>query len=272
MENKLFLLKTNYRFNLILYQAGYEECDSFHSYGPVARDFYVIHFVTDGEGTLEIADKRYQLRKGDLFLLPKGQLSRYRTNPANPYKYYWVGFSGVNDKEILNAIGFSSSSHVIHLQDRYDEILNIFKEIDLVKNDVSLKDNLIVLSMLFKLFSSLVNVDIQFKSSNEKKETIELLTSYIEKNFETQITMSTLEKIANMHRSNIYRLFLANYGIAPTEYIRNVRLENALYLLKNTDYSIKKIAISCGFTDTVYFCKVFKSVHKKTPSDTRQLK
>ncbi len=271
--NKFLAVKSNIHVGLDLYQAGYEECSSHHSFGPVVRDFFVLHFIVDGAGYLEINNNVYNLKKGDLFLIPKHSVSRYYVDNNNPYKYFWIGFSGVNDVNLLNAIGFNSANncYVIHCGDNYNEILSLLSEIHNIDDATSLKSHLSLSSMLIKLFSILVNKDIKFKDSNDRNEALDIAVKYIEKNFASHIDMKILENVTNMHRSNIYRLFLNNFGISPTEYIRNSRLENALYLLKNTDYSIKKISVSCGFSDSVYFCKVFKNVYKKTPSDTRHL-
>ena len=272
-ENTFVLLKSNYQFNYAIYQIGYEECSSNHSFGPVLRDFYVLHFIVDGEGTLEINNKQEKLVKGDLFLVPKSSVCRYFANPNHPYKYYWIGFSGPDDKELLTNIGFIENDvFVVNKEEIFDQLLDVFKEVDELIDGTSISDNLKSASILYKVLSMLVKKDDRRISIGEQKDPIQLLTRYIELNYNTKITMDDLEKVANMHRSNVYRIFLKYYDLSPSQYIENVRMEKALYLLKNTDYSIKKIALLVGYSDSVCFCKAFKNKHKKTPTEARNLK
>ena len=270
--DKLFLLKTNYQFNFSLYQIGYEECQPHHSFLPVMRDFFVLHFIVEGQGTLEVHNQQYHLKKGDLFLVPKNTLCRYFANQDDPYTYYWIGFSGINDADALKESGFGEDTFVINSKDKYDQINAAFKEIDEIMTETSLKDNFLAASILFKIFSLLIDRNSEYIPVLEQKEAIQLLTRYIDANYQSRITMETLERVSNMHRSNVYRLFEKYYNTSPTQYIQDVRMEKALYLLKNTDYSIKKISILCGFSDSVYFCKYFKKKHCKTPTEARNLK
>lgn len=270
---KVLLLKTNYQFNLSLYQIGHEKCPPHHSFGPVMRDFYLLHFIVNGEGTLEVDNKQMQIKKGDLFLVPKGSVCRYFANANNPYEYYWIGFSGINDTQILSSIGFIENEvFSIETGSKFEQLYDAFKMIDNINSETSTRDNLLATSVLYLVLSILVGDEAEYNLVNENEKAIDLLVRYIEMNYNSKITMKTLENVSNMHRSNVYRLFEKYFNMSPTKYIENVRMEKAFHLLKNTDYSIKKIAILCGFLDSVYFCKTFKKIHRKTPTEARNLK
>lgn len=78
---KLLLNKNKFIYNIALYQVGYEKCLPTHSFGPVIRDFYVMHLLVSGSGWLESEGKKISLHKGDLFLVPVGKSVRYYANP-----------------------------------------------------------------------------------------------------------------------------------------------------------------------------------------------
>ncbi len=266
-----FILKNKLQTGVSLYQIGHEKCSPHHSFGPVERDFFVIHFVVDGEGILEVGNKVYNLKKGDLFLLSINKVIRYHAIEENPYEYYWIGFSGMFNKDILNNIGFNENNYVVHVDDDFDSLLNIFKEIDELSKEDSVKDNMRALSIFYNVISHLVKNDYYYVVDDEKKDMFYKLVNYID-TYEGNVTLAQLEKIANMHRSNIYRSFIQYFKKSPSEYIQDKHLEKALYLLKNTNSSIKKIALSTGFNSTAYFCKCFKNKFNKTPSQARKLK
>jgi two-component system response regulator YesN len=47
-------------------------------------------------------------------------------------------------------------------------------------------------------------------------------------------------------------------------------MEKAEEMLKNSNKSIKDIAVECGFEDQNYFSKVFHKSYKKSPSEYRK--
>ena len=50
-----------------------------------------------------------------------------------------------------------------------------------------------------------------------------------------------------------------------TDYIRNVRVEVAEELIKNTDLNISEIVYSIGLTSRSYFSKIFKEKYNCSP-------
>jgi AraC-like DNA-binding protein len=74
------------------------------------------------------------------------------------------------------------------------------------------------------------------------------------------------------------------FGIAPThvsrlfrteglmnfrDYVNLVRMNRAKFILASYDVPLKEVAASCGYSDVAYFCKVFKSITKTTPTQYR---
>ena len=94
---------------------------------------------------------------------------------------------------------------------------------------------------------------------------------FIENNYADDITVETMAEYVNLHRSNVYRLFKCAYNTSPQKFLADYRIDRALYLLKNSQMSIKEIAYATGFSDPSYFCKMFKKKHLKTPQEARKL-
>jgi signal transduction histidine kinase/DNA-binding response OmpR family regulator len=66
-------------------------------------------------------------------------------------------------------------------------------------------------------------------------------------------------------RVPLYRKVKAVMGYNINEYIMNVRLQKAKYLLRNEDLSISEISLKVGFASSTYFATVFKSKFGMTP-------
>ena len=54
-----------------------------------------------------------------------------------------------------------------------------------------------------------------------------------------------------------------------SEYIKEKRIEHAMYLLSTTHLQIQTVALHCGIMDVQYFSKIFKKKTGKTPREYR---
>jgi signal transduction histidine kinase/DNA-binding response OmpR family regulator len=73
----------------------------------------------------------------------------------------------------------------------------------------------------------------------------------------------------NISPSLLYKKTKALTGLSPTDFIRSVRLEHALKLLKQKKYSITEVSELCGFSNVGYFGTVFRRYYGKSPSQVK---
>jgi YesN/AraC family two-component response regulator len=55
------------------------------------------------------------------------------------------------------------------------------------------------------------------------------------------------------------------------DYLNLVRVNRAKFILRNYEMGLKEVASSCGYSDTAYFCRVFKRIGKVTPTEYRNV-
>jgi AraC family transcriptional regulator, regulatory protein of adaptative response / methylphosphotriester-DNA alkyltransferase methyltransferase len=100
---------------------------------------------------------------------------------------------------------------------------------------------------------------------------LELITSYIDQNFNDKLTLNTLAEIAHGSPYHLHRTFKRIVGKTPVEYIQDIRIKKAKELLIDFNKSISDIAFAVGILNTSYFITLFKKKTGQTPSDFRQL-
>ena len=72
--------------------------------------------------------------------------------------------------------------------------------------------------------------------------------------------------------SLIFRLFRSKEKNTPIDYLRNIRIENAKRMLIEDDgLNISDIAVRCGFSESAYFCSVFRKHTGMTPRSYRKM-
>ncbi|MEM6802151.1 MAG: helix-turn-helix transcriptional regulator, partial [Bacteroidota bacterium] len=69
-----------------------------------------------------------------------------------------------------------------------------------------------------------------------------------------------------LSRSQFYRKMKAITDMGPREFIRKSRLQRAAQLIKLKRYTFSEITFLCGFSDTDYFRKCFKTEFGITPT------
>jgi len=96
------------------------------------------------------------------------------------------------------------------------------------------------------------------------------LLSYINQNYNKNLSLDELSKQVDMSKFYLCRLFKESLKMSPVEYINKVRIDKAMELLINTDMSISEIAFECGFNNISYFIKVFRKYMHTTPLKFRK--
>lgn len=116
------------------------------------------------------------------------------------------------------------------------------------------------------------NIDVfteQFIESDQHHSAITHAIRYLSVHYSEPVTLAGAARSAGVHPSYLSSLFRKVTGLTFKDYLNQIRIEHALELLKNTDYPIMEIAISCGFNDQSYFTKVFKKQTGMTPRQFR---
>ncbi len=69
--------------------------------------------------------------------------------------------------------------------------------------------------------------------------------------------------------SDVYfrKLFKSHFGISPSKYLINLRIQNAVGLMSTGYYSLKEIAFLSGYCDYSYFSSEFKRIKGVTPME-----
>ena len=129
----------------------------------------------------------------------------------------------------------------------------------LIRNRESLKEH----------YSHDLNIELNgsFAGGLDKKF-INNFNALIEKNMaNAELHVNDIGRELGMSRVQVYRKVKALLGYSVNDYIVNVRLKKAKYLLVNTDKSIADISMEVGFSSPTYFSTTFKSKFHVSPKD-----
>ena len=235
------------------------------------HNLFEIYFIESGNCSYFIDNKSYELEVGDIILIPEGIIhnTEYKNNQ--------------HSRMLINCsrkfIPSSVTPYLPSIQYLYrnpsirDEVYKIFKKIEY---EYSLADDLSdeALKSYTHTFFFLLIRNLHTRTQVEpKNEYIQIAVDYIQKNFNSYISLSELSKKCSLSAEHFSRMFKKETGFGFCEYVNLIRLQKAEALLKQYEYmSVAEIATQCGFNDSNYFSVKFKKLYGISPKKVQMLK
>ncbi len=226
---------------------------SFWSAAPFCELFWCI----DGKRCFELDGKSYIVRPGDIWYYPTG--SKHYYYPADDHFHYrWFTIEGPSATALFESVNISAG---LSYGGKCPE--ELFARIELDIKQSTLKKRMELLSAGFQILCSAASGVRQKRPENNY---ISEARSIMENDFSNpQLNIQMIAKILHINRVQLSRDFAIHYGVTPSHYLKNLRVQKAVTLLRNTSLPLDKIAISCGFNSGDYLGKVlFANTGKKT--------
>ncbi len=109
------------------------------------------------------------------------------------------------------------------------------------------------------------------KLDTKDKRSLAKTVTYMKHNPASYPSIKELSKTAGMSESRYQLAFKQTYGTTVYEYLKVLRMNQALLLLRNSDIDIRLIAQKVGYTHAGHFSGLFKKIYGITPKHYRQL-
>lgn len=231
---------------------------------------YEIYILKSGERTVTIEDKEYLAKAYGATLFSSNIPHRSRGDV--PFSGICIHFSErYLDKYFTenakNALMRCFKNKVISLRNNDFNIIKQFAD----SFTVYTQDNFIILFLILNILNhSAVDNNAGLPTGQEKKiSKSRLIMQYVDDNYIYIKRVSDITDIFKVSETYVFQIYRKKYNMTPKQYINKLRVRNACHRLKYTDYTIKSIAISCGFDSYEYFVGVFKKIVGCTPTEYR---
>lgn len=230
---------------------GEERCNPLHSFGPVVRGHYLIHYVVSGKGTLYLDGKEYHIKEKQAFLIKPDDIAKYIADENDPWYYIWVGFLGKKATDFDNL-----TSPVIDIE---TELFLQMREIEFLNNTMEE----FIAGKLF-LYHSLL---FDFKKSSDY---VSRVMNYIDAYYSApDCTVSKIADTINLEKHYLARIFKKGTGKTVKEYITEKRMKKATELLKK-GYDVKTVSLISGYNDQFSFSKAYKTYMGVAPLNMKR--
>ncbi|GMQ58733.1 hypothetical protein AN1V17_31280 [Vallitalea sediminicola] len=112
---------------------------------------------------------------------------------------------------------------------------------------------------------------IHVKLSNNDVRSLKKVIEYMNKNLARYPSIEDLSKLASMSTTRFQLAFRKTYGTTAYEYLKSLRMNQALLLLQDSNYSIQNIAKEVGYNNAGHFAGIFKKMYGMTPKKYRDM-
>lgn len=109
---------------------------------------------------------------------------------------------------------------------------------------------------------------LSFAKSKTRIEVLKRLSiakDYIISNYNRTFSLEDVASAACLSVNHLLRTFKEAYGDSPHQYLTNIRLSRAKYLMRTSNFHINEIVSLVGFECPSSFIRLFKSKFKITP-------
>jgi len=243
---------------------GHPQAYSFNfERGRVLHEFQLL-YVTEGKG--QFASQQIQLcdiPEGTVFLLKPGEWHTYRPDETTGWECYWVGFSGSVTKNL-----YAENSLI---QIGYDEeMVGLYRKLLEVSNSERPGYQQLLSGILIHLLAYLF-----YRERDKNWKDKEILTKIdkarliIRERINTSISPEELAPLLNMSYTWFRRMFKQYTGLAPAQYIAQLKIQKAKEQLSISNKTIKEIALELGYESIDYFSIQFRKQTGQTPTQFR---
>lgn len=235
--------------------------------GRQLAEFQIV-YITSGTGVFEDKDSSRIITPGTLFLLRPGYWHTYHPNKDTGWTEYYIGFNGPTFRSEINRF-FGDRKGPVEFG-LSATLVDLFEQA-LFYAERQGSQTMSILQAIVIHMISLINYNLATKKRNDDKldAAISYVKQYMANHLSEPIDVQALAAEQGMSYTWLRRMFRKNTGIAPAQYLQQLRIHMSMYLLRNTDAPIKNIAVDSGFKTPEYFCAVFQEATGMTPKEYR---
>lgn len=238
---------------------------------PRGRVDYQLLYIASGKGHFYFDGAEEIVPAGNMVLYRPKEEQRYYYYGTDHTEVYWVHFTGYNVKNILRKYGITDDMRIIPTGTSLNYkwlFQQMIQELKLGKEDY---EELLVnyLQQLLISIHRIIESKPRMKSPYLINE-MDNAVRYFHENYNKPIRIENYAASQHMSVSWFIRNFKEYTDFTPAQYILSLRISNAQTLLENTSYNITEIADIVGYSNPLYFSRIFKKQCGMSPSEFRK--
>lgn len=244
-----------------------------------------------GNCKFKIEDTEYNYQKGDIAIVPKDVLYSPYTQDSCEYTFFHfdgelavankrpeeikpfddiplgkpsyglTNFDASDDRELI-------FDHKISLGNQTQNVELLMRKCVNTRLNYESKQHLLLSIQFCEIMFHISQAYCErFRTENSLPPQLNKILSYIKENYTSPISLDDICKNMNVSKQYCMRIFKKHLHTTINDFILDLRMRHAAYLLSNTYMNVSQTADYLGFSGTSYFSRVFKKYYGIAPSD-----
>ena len=255
-------------------------------------DHYALYIIRGGHGVHAISGHPYGIARGDVYVSPPGSVHSYHDAQdleADAFCFQ-IDLFTPDETQVLRALPGFRDLFVApdHLENdaafrdhrtrlspaRHDAVQAMLSELSIELETPTVAAPIVARGLFFRLLVFLARLRAERGVHVAHEETFHSLPlaevlNYCEQHYGEALSVSQLAGLIFLSPSRFSEVFRREMGVPPATYLRNLRLERAQTLLRETALGTAEIARNTGWSDAAQFSKAFRNAFAMTPSQYR---
>ena len=238
--------------------------EAFTTYNANGRLDYYLIYMESGAMEVELPEGRVWVKEGDVILFPPHYPYRYECSDGVALSYLWVHFTGSYARQMLAECGFDSLPCVKSVGGHHGACARFRSLFEIFESGTRLQRQELACTL------ERLILDFSLASDNAHGERgLERSLNYIHTAYDTDLRIPLLAQMEHLSNSRYVAVFKERMGISPNQYVTDLRISIACDRLRNSEQSVKEIALSVGYADPHFFSRLFKKKTGASPQKYR---
>lgn len=263
--------------------------DASFSMEPNKHEHFELVYVKKGHAVFQISGHPVPIGPNDIVIIKPNQTHKLIVDSETGCEFIVLSFKFMDQRnsefsetsleDFLNFVRSKEDGSFIALKvSQKNEIINVMNRILRERERADIGNellNYLLVMELFILISRALKMEWENSIKNKSpkiKELIHASVSFINNNFERDISVGDISKFVFLSTSYFTRAFKEEIGISPMNYLLKVRVDRAKELLEESELKISDIALQVGFSNQQRFNEMFKKYAGITPMQYRKQK
>lgn len=245
-----------------------------------------LYFVIDGKFEWVINGQQYILYPGDVALIMPGHVLGGKKDFLDIGTLFWIciqiesvesggklvlgKWSSLSENERLiigKTLTLNNTSVLLKMQEAGQILLSMREELNNQEVGFITKVNQLIDALLILVARQSTR---QSNSRRDFPKTFQKLDQTLRQNLSHQWTVEEMAALVGLG-TTAFTEKVKNYtGFSPLHYVINIRISEAMRLLKRPDSKLTSIALDTGFYSSQHFSTTFKKLTGYTPGEFRK--
>ncbi len=214
--------------------------------------------VLEGQMTVSVADKSYELSHGEGILVFPGQVHALKSELCN---HMLIIFS----PDLVSAY-YSKRTSKLPLNNKIKFPSYLEGQLCELGNDSSV----IKIKALLYSICTLLDEDTEYvERKNSESALIFSMFDFVENNYDKECTLRAMSNVLGYNEAYLSRCFGGATNMSFITYVNHFKIGKACYILRNTNKSILECAYESGYNTLRSFNRNFKNIIGLSPKEYR---